>query len=514
MTGNKPALRFNFYNFFISCFVCLGIFFIFARLADLKLITADGSFYLSTAENIADHKGFVVDFNIYQAFNTLYHPLWAYCQPLYPVFCSLFIKHGGIATVILVNILFFALNMMLIFYIVQGLMPTLFNLLFISTLVLSLQTFITATYPLTEQFYFFCFMVTFILFLKFKDRRGPLFWLGVLNGVFMLIRVAHLFNFLAYVPVLFLDKGSRLEKFKRASAFAGGFILAYGLYQLFCLWKYHVFYPEYAWPAVNYTLARHYSGLVYELGRVGSLVPQPHISLSRHLVYSWRNLLIFLHLMPVFIFPAFFYYFLPIKKRAGGMLMELCYFQAIFTVLGYSATLNGLSMLSFEYYRYSMIPFIFISIAGWYCLYQGLSFLGPRLQKSFVLIVLLILILPLYHKFASYVSMLENRPLAVRLYFKDLREGYGWIAGHLPEKVLVASNEDQQGYFMHRPYISTPVGRSFNCANLAVFNRIYSPNYYFLSREVSDKCFEAIPHSLVFSNRIFRLLKVTDDKLD
>ena len=52
--------------------------------------------------------------------------------------------------------------------------------------------------------------------------------------------------------------------------------------------------------------------------------------------------------------------------------------------------------------------------------------------------------------------------------FKDLQEGYGWIDKNLPKDILVASNEDQQGYFMHRPFISTPVGQSFNCANLAV----------------------------------------------
>ena len=37
---------------------------------------------------------------------------------------------------------------------------------------------------------------------------------------------------------------------------------------------------------------------------------------------------------------------------------------------------------------------------------------------------------------------------------------------------------------------------------------IYSPDYYLLSRAVTDKCFTSIPHTAVLSNRTFRIFKV------
>ena len=91
--------------------------------------------------------------------------------------------------------------------------------------------------------------------------------MGALNGVLMLVRVAHLYNFLAYVPLLLIGKDPL--KWKRVYAFVGGFILAYGLYQLFCLVACHAVYPEYARPGAAYGLARLTSGIIYNLIKLG-----------------------------------------------------------------------------------------------------------------------------------------------------------------------------------------------------------------------------------------------------
>ena len=111
-------------------------------------------------------------------------------------------------------------------------------------------------------------------------------------------------------------------------------------------------------------------------------------------------------------------------------------------------------------------------------------------------------------KFIAFKSNLLNHPLWGRPYYKDLLGSYNWIDKNLPKEILVASDEDQEGFFMHRPFISTPPGKSFNCANLALYNSLYSPDYYLLSRAVTDKCFTSIGHATVFSNRTFRLFKV------
>jgi len=484
-----------------------SVFLIFSKFASFQLNTADSSIYLSTAENIAEHKGFVVSYNLCQCFNTLYHSIWAYYQPLYPVFASFFIDHGGIVQVIYVNILIFALNAVLVFYIIQELMPTCFNLLFIVFLVLSSNFYLSSLYAWTEQLYFLCFLISFILFLKFKEHPWPLFWLGILNGILMLLRVAHLYNFMAYIPVLFIGKDPFRLKLNRAVFFAGGFILAYGSYQLFCLLSYHAFYPEYAQPGANYGHARFDKGIVYDLNKVGLQVSLGSMFTWQHLTYIGQHLRDFYRQMSIFILPAFFYYFLPNKKRLENGFIELCFFQAIFTILGYSLTFYWLTY-SFDSVRYSMIPFVLISLAGWYCLYQGLSLSESVGKKVVGTIILLTLIFPQADKFIGFKeNITKNRPWQ-RPYFRDLQEGYGWINKNLPKDILVASNEDQQGYFMHRPFISTPVGQSFNCANLVLFNRIYSPDYYFLSSFLPDKCFSAIAHTTVFFNKTFRLYKV------
>ncbi len=499
---------FNFiYKHLILGIMAVGVFFIFVNFAYLKLNTADASIYLSTAENIANHKGFVVSYNLCQSFNTLYHPALPYYQSLYSFFSSFFINHGGIVKIIQINILFFALNAMLVFYIIQNLIPSRFNVLFIFFLVFSSNFFISALYPWTEQLHFLCFIIIFILFLKYAKSLKGLYWLGFLNGVLMLLRVAHLYNFLGFLPVLFIGKDPLRRKFHRAFFFVGGFILAYGLYQLFCLFSYHVLYPQYARSGVSYGLARLTDGIIYNPDKVGIQVSLGSFFSLKNFLCMGGHLRDFYHQMPFFLWPAFVYYFLPITKRQDGGLVALCFSQSIFTVLGYSLTFYWMSY-HFESLRYSLIPYVLMSLAGWYCLYQGLSFLGYPGRKWVGGLVLLSLLYPQVDKFIAFKSDLLKHPIWERPYYKDLLGSYNWIDKNLPQEVLVASNEDQQGFFLHRPFISTPPGKSFNCTNVALYNHIYSPDYYLLSWAVTDKCFASIPHTTIFSNKTFRLFKV------
>jgi len=66
---------------------------------------------------------------------------------------------------------------------------------------------------------------------------------------------------------------------------------------------------------------------------------------------------------------------------------------------------------------------------------------------------------------------------------------------------------------MHRPYISIPPGKSYNCQNLMLYNKIYSPDYYLLSTNISNDCFNegGLKYSMIFSNGTFRILKIKKD---
>ena len=500
------------YKIFLLGIVVFSIFIFFVDFVHLKFITADGSIYLNIAENIANHKGFVVSYNLCQCFKGLYHPIWAYYQPLYPIFASFFINHGGMVEVIKANIFIFALNAILIFYIVERIIPSFFNLLFCFFLVISLNFYLSALFAWTEQLHFFCFIVTFILFLKFKDNPKHLLWLGFLNGIFMFIRVAHLYNFLAYLPVIFIGKDSLREKFNRAFSFVGGFTLAYGAYQLFCLLVYHTFYPYYARPGASYGMARFDSGIVYDLNKVGLQVPFGPVFYLQHLSYVGEHLRDFYKQMPNFLWPALFYYFLPAKKRLEGGLVELCFLQSIFTVFGYSLTFYWLTF-SFDALRYSMIPYVLLSVVGWYCMYQGLQFSESIGRKLFGLLILGCLFLsPQVHKAMVFRNTAFNHPLSGTHSYRDMLASYAWINKNLPKEVLVASWEDQAAYYMHRPFISIPPGKAFNCTNLTLFNRIYSPDYYLLLSSIPDKCFAVIPHQGIYFNRTFRILEVKKNK--
>ncbi len=496
------------YKIFFMAAALIGIFLFFADFADLRFNTADGSIYLNIAENIFNHKGFVVSYNLCQCFNGLYHPIWAYYQPLYPVFASLFIGHGGIAEVIWVNILLFALSMILIMYIVHRLMPNWLNILFFIFLTFSFNCYICAVYPWSEELHLFCFIITFILFLKFKEKSGALFGLGIVNGVLMLVRVAHMYNFLAYIPVIFIGKGNLAQKIKRACFFVGGFILFYGLYQLFCFLTYHTFYPSYARPGANYGIVRFVSGIVYDPAKVGLQVSMGSMFTRQHVMYIAQHLRDFYKQMPYFLWPALFYFVLPEDKKVKGGLIELCFFQSIFTVIGYSLTFYWLTY-SFDALRYSLIPYIMISIVGWYCMYEGLS-LASSLGRLLIGLVVMscLFVSPQVDRFFSFEKHAFKHPRQEYPYYRNLYASYQWINKNLPQEILVASDEDQEGYFMHRPFISTPLGASYNCSNLILYNRIYSPDYYLLTSFHSDKCFASIAHSTIYTNEIFRVLEV------
>jgi hypothetical protein len=162
--------------------------------------------------------------------------------------------------------------------------------------------------------------------------------------------------------------------------------------------------------------------------------------------------------------------------------------------------------------RYSLVPFVLITLAGWFCFYQ-LFFAGANKgRKLLVVVVLMSLAFFSIVQYGEVRKKLMRHPRTKNPYYINLYGSQRWIDKNLPENILVASNEDQEGYFMHRPFISMPPEKSYSCTNLELFNRIYAPDYYLLSLSVGNDCFARIPHAEVFSNKGFRILKVKKDR--
>jgi len=494
-------------QFLFYSVIILGVYFIFADFARLKLNTADASTYLNIAENIAAHKGFVVTFDLYQFFTAHEHPLWPFLHPVYPLLCALvFILHGGIEQVIRLNIFILGINAALVFYLISRYCPSRLNLLFLFCLVFSFNFFYTSIFPWTEQLHLMFFLITFILFLRFPDRLAGLLSVGALNGFLFLIRVSHVYSLPAYLLVLGLSGGEFRERLRNVLVFLAGFLAVLGPYQLFNWLVFHSLYPEYLKPAADYTLARvsHLSG--YRPGHAGMYNPSGFQFAMSHIGYFCNHVKGLCGSFVFFLIPVAAYLSLLRHKAQGSFFVLNCLCQSACIVLGYSYSFSWNPNL--ETLRYSLIPFVLIMLAGWFCFYELFFIAGSGPRRMFVVAILTILVFFSGARYLDLRQQLIGHPRTEDPYYIDLYGSFRWVDGNLPPNILVASNEDQEGYFMHRPFISMPPKSSFSCANLRIYDRIYAPDYYLLSLAVPGVCFDQIPHKQVFSNKTFRILKV------
>ncbi|MBF0510770.1 MAG: hypothetical protein HQL13_00405 [Candidatus Omnitrophica bacterium] len=492
----------NFYAWVMAGLVV----YIFSGLAFCQLLSADACNYLNIAQNIAHHKGFVISYNSAQIFNTLYYPIWPYYQFLYPLFCSLFIAHGGIIGVIKVNVVLFAVNAAIIFYVIQKLIPTRLNILFLLYLVFSTNVYLSAIYPWTEQLHFLCFILTFMAFLKYAHNQKALVLLGFLNSVLLLLRESHSFIILGYLLFILMGGLPIQGRIKSLVSFITGVLLFYVPYQWWCYGSTHAFYPQNAKGSIIFSMSGYTNRVIYDISKVGPQLTLSPFFTIEHMINIKKHISDILHQMSAFMIPCFFYYLLPEQKRKDGGLVGLAFCQSLTGILGFS-----LSFYMFDYFdaiRYSMVHFILISIAGWYCLYQGLAISASRVWRTIMVIVLVVLVLPLSIQFFDNREALLRNPRWVSLpYEKDLFAAYQWIDNNLPPEALIASDERQEAYLMHRPFVNVPEGKAFTCENLSRFQKIYAPDYYLLSDKILGTCLEPANYSVIFVNHHLRLLK-------
>jgi len=494
-------------QFLLFSVITVGIYFIFEEFASLKLNTADASTYLNIGENIVSHKGFVVSYNLYQSFTSLYRPIWPYMQSLYPLLCALVFKfHGGLEQVIKVNIFILGLNSALAFYIIQRFIPSRLNVFFLIWLAFSFNFYVSAFFAWTEEFHLFLFLISFVLFLRFPQNPRILGWVGVFNGVLFLVRVAQVYSILAYLLIICVTEDNVQEKLRNILNFSAGILAVVVPFQIFNWVAYHSLYPQYIKPAADYTLARISNLSTYRPGHVGIDNPIGFRFSVENCWYFYQHMMEFYNRIYLFLIPLLAYLSLPHQKKEGHFFVINCLCQSVFIITFYSYNFSWNT--SIDSLRYSLIPYVLIAMAGWYALYQ--LFYASQIRWKKLLVVLILINLAFFSVCRYYFirQYYLDHPRTKNPYYIDLYDSYKWIDQNLSENILVASNEDQEAFLMHRPFISTPPLRSYNCTNLTIYNSIYSPDYYLMSKVISDKCFVSIPHSTIFSNKIFRILKI------
>ncbi len=485
-------------------FIVTGIYFVFADFAHLKLNTADASTYLNIGENTASGKGFRVSYNLYQGFKELYHPVWPYIYPVYPLLCSVvFFLGGAMEQVIKLNIFILGLNAALVFYLLRQFIPNLLSVLLWVSIIFSFHFYFTAFYAWTEQLHLFFFLSSFILFLRNSNNSRMLWLLGAFNGMIMLLRFAHVYTIGAYLLVIFLmGEGHWRERIKNAFYFLAGVAVVFGGYQSFNWLAYHSFYPESSKSAADYIRASKMVETVYDAN--GKFVlPPPKLSVTS--IYFWTHVKDFLILMPFWaVFTLFS--FSKIFNRKEAYFVWNCLFQSILIILGYCYTFSWLNTI--DSLRYCLIPITLTGIAGCFCFYKILFEPPVKWQRLCVVAAALIMTWGVLYNYVRVRENLLEHPTERIPYYQSLFQSYAWIDKNLPKDALIASDEDQQAFLMHRPFISTPIGKSLNCGNLKMHNKIFKPDYYLLSYATLEGCFDGIPHRQVFINKRFEILQI------
>jgi hypothetical protein len=254
-------------------------------------------------------------------------------------------------------------------------------------------------------------------------------------------------------------------------------------------------------------MARISRSSTYRLGYPGIYNP---IGFSGNREFFYQHLLDFFVRINLFLIPLLAYISLPQQKSKGQFFILNCLLQSLFIILGYCYSFNWYNTI--DSLRYSLIPFVLLFLAGWFCFYELFFASGIKWKKLLLVFLLFSFSFFSVDRYLDIRRRFMSQPVTKTPYYIDLFEVYKWIDKNLPKDVLVASNEDQEPYFMHRPFISTPPNRTYNCPNLRTFNRIYSPDYYVLFSSTTDKCFAAIPNVRIFANKTFRILEIKKQK--
>lgn len=471
---------------FVIVFVVSSKIFPALKLSYMR--SSDACTYLDIARNFMSGQGFVCSYNAYQFWPGASYPAWPYIPPLYPLFISLLgLFFPFFRTICLANVFIAVLNSILLYEILEMVFSNrraaLWSALLVS-LVWPMQ--LTSFFPWAEQLHLFFLLAALFVYVK-KSSDSRFFLAGLLVGLSCLVRVSGFFLVFLWPFAWMMSAGWRAA-LKKSLLFCAGIAAVLLPYEIFCLVKYHVFFPEYPQASKDFLLSLK-EGAFYAQNKPVLRLPDKNSFSWEMFFYFFRNLAgclrDFLSFCSFFlIIPLVFKSVCIFRKKHEQEL--LLWVTGIGYIVIFSLLFSWSLPLKLETERYLLIPVAMLIPLAVQGLWEFQRFLQERYAKNLHKAFLAVMIFCL-----AWVSVLSfPNVIAVNLFYchaqpleKLQEKALKWMVERSTTGDIVATTLIQTAYDAGRPVVSMPRGRALTERNLDLFFDIYRPAYVWIARK-------------------------------
>lgn len=488
--------------------ICIGLKIIPATFPSL---TPDACCYLDIARNIANCKGAITSYNLYQYWPGVYYPALAYTHCLFSiVIAPIYAIFRTVEAVNLFNVFISGINAILLYFLLCRRYKT--AVAFWAALTVSIAPGMqeTAMYPWTEQLFILVLLssISAILYSFEKESTPKIFFSGVIIGVIFLVRAAGTFSVISLIAAALVYQLLVKKNIKQWWVLLSGALLIPVGYELFCLLQYHVFYPE-NFKAVNrYMLANSFGGGFYQAVKpvLQSTAANGHAAMLsdffNHVIYIMTRL----PGLTVFILPLGYFVFY--RKN----LLEISLFMVVvINIVGHAFNWAVNPIISSDTNRYllvlviGLIPLVFIF------LYEILEALKKQLSAWYSPVIfgyaVALVFLPfLYNALTQNLYFSSRAALSEKQKIVALENDvFSWIQKNTNPDDIVATDYYQRVFALDRPVVPLPKGKMLTEINFKSYTQIYRPKCVLTISMDYSKFLTVAGYSVKFSRGLFNV---------
>ncbi|MFA5039785.1 MAG: hypothetical protein WC732_08940 [Candidatus Omnitrophota bacterium] len=465
----------------------------------LPVYSSDAGTYLDMARNLLEGRGLVCSYNVYQFWPGPYYPGWPFMQPLFPLLIAvIWFFTPSLHAVSLANVFLSGINVLLLYAIVMRLYDD-SKVAFWSALLASVMwpMRLTSVQPWTEQMHLLFLLLAILVLMRAAGSSSPpgkiqkwhFFAAGVLIASSVLVRVSGVFVLFLWPVAWFFCEGAGRQTWKKTLWFLAGFSAVFIPYEIFCFWRFHLFYPEYPQAAKDFTIAAQ-SGCFYDFLKPVLRVPSvfaPH--------FSWRSLSVMAgHVLkfgetlrqdwPLLLIVVLAFKSVKVlRERKGGEV--LLWLTAVGHVLFFSLSFWWLDPRRLEAHRYLLVPLTLLMPLAVKGLWDVRDILKEPFSRKYAKLYFPAAVVSLF-AFFVIPAWHGSRPWAEFLFRKNprvvvLQQTADWLKSRTTKEDLVATTQYQEAYVLERPIVSLPEGQALTHENLKRFFEVYKPAYIWIS---------------------------------
>ena len=450
-------------------------------------LSPDACLYLNIGKNLIEKRGFVISYNFYHFWKDSFYPALPFIHPLFPFLCGIALAvFKSVKAVSFMNIFFIYLNLLLIFFLFPEISRK--TRYFLCTLLsLNYTLFYVSLFPWTESLHLFFLILSFYFLKKFSKKYSyfPLI-IGIIMGVATLVRAANIFNILGYLLIFLFFYP---YKIRNLFLFLVGVSIILLPYEIICLIKYGIFYPQYLKAAKIYGQAKIYGGYYKETLPV--LRSNLHFTLWGFLyiffsttLYKLKQFFIILNdYLQGFLWLGIIGTYELFRKRRE-INESRCLFSILFigiiNLLLYSSSVWWDPTL--EFHRYILIPYICFFIVFIFSIEKVFT-LNKQSKNLFIfLFFFLLFIKDGFHRLnENYHYFVYREKIKKAITLK--KEMLNWLNNHINPTDTIATSEYFYAFPLNGVTISLPEARIITRENMKDFLKIYSPKYIWIGKD-------------------------------